>query len=428
MSEAMNQHHDQPSDASVGEANMRSIAAAIELGAEPTAQQRARWRSAPATRKGLARLTGGRLSLRSRLWAAGSAIAATAAIGALFIHSLGGGSPVQASTILTSLRQAVISGVNVSVRGVAAEGFTIDGDMHLRFDQPVSMEAIFEHDDDAFPEIPTMYASLDVRANGFSMLEGLDTHVELASSAESTWAFIQANPKAGIAPARLARHVMGVTMFGVMIDFGPGGLKALDLFNDARQDAGAGAAGEDDEPRYTISVGMKAHVHNGLSFDVHRGEKADGHEGLHAQAGGGAGEDSDAVRHDALLRQILTGRAGDAEINEMLEILQRHAADAEVEPQGNGRYLLKVLMDPSDPAANAGSPAGSMVQVSYAQDRGVEWAEFVGVGELTGAVRVDFTDGPIDPALFNKDRLIVPGRTTVVSPQMLRSLIGLGEP
>lgn len=401
--------HDPTAAASHEDANLRALASATGLpGADsPDAAQLARWKAGDDQSAGAGPIpiAAGRRSgrLRRRLLAAGSAVAATAAVAAV-LFTQGRSSKVEAATILRSLQQAVIRGVNVSLQGEVGDDIAVNGEIRVRFAAPLDLDRLMADPpvEVAEPDISALYGAIDVVIGDDGPLPGLNARLEFASTQPSTWVFVRSNNPNVVAPDANARRVMGFIAQGVMLDLGDGGLDVFD-----KLDLGGDMEG-------TISIQADR---GGLKVQVD--EDADGA----GAANQPAATPEDMLQHDRLVRSIISGRAGEQELQELLELLERHAADATVEPQGNGRYLLKVLLDPdqlpADPAANA----GSMVQVAYTQDLGVEWAEFHTVGDITGSMRIEFAADAIDPALVDKNRVIVPGRTMIMTPEIIRGFI-----
>lgn len=405
-----------PDSAAVGsfeDANLRALAIATDLPGGADAASLARWKGGDGAAPASLPITGRRHRLRRRLLAAGSAIAACAAVaGVLFIQ--GRSSQVEAATIIRSLRQAMVGGFNVSLRGVAAKHFAIEGDIKLRFDRPLNLEAMIDDTNIAAadPGVSTLHGELTVHADNDSMIPGLNLRLEFASTPQSTWAFVKSNNPNQVAPDPHARRIMGFLTHGVMLDLGEGGMQAIERL-------GLDADG-DPVTRGTVSIRAGS---GGIEVDVDR----DGDPSpvvAEVQTDGSPASRAEMVQHNRLLRAIVSGRASEQELQEMLDLLQRHAADATVEPQGNGRYLLKVLIDPDQGPAGPPEFNGAMIEVSYVQEVGVEWAEFHTSGELTGTMRVEFSGDVIEPELLDKSRVIEPGRTMIVTPEIIQGFLG----
>lgn len=406
-----------PESAAAGsfeDANLRALASATDLPGGADAASLARWKSGDGAAPASIPISGRRHRLRRRLLAAGSAIAACAAVaGVLFTQ--GRSSQVEAATIIRSLRQAMVGGFNVSLRGVAGEQFAIDGDIKFRFDRPLNLDAMIDdtHIAAADPDISTLYGAINVLTDNDSMMPGLNLRLEFASTPQSTWAFVKANNPNQVAPDAHTRRIMGFLTHGVMLDLGEGGLQAIERL---------GLDGDGDPAtRGTVSIRAGS---GGIEVDVDH----DGHPSkvvAEIETDGSPASRAEMVQHNRLLRAIVSGRAGEQELQEMLDLLQRHAADATVEPQGNGRYRLKVLIDPDQAMADLPDFNGAMIEVSYVQEVGVEWAEFHTSGELTGTIRVAFSGEIIEPELLDKRRVIEPGRTMIVTPEIIQGFFGM---
>lgn len=403
MSAASTDHNDQMLDQ-----NLRVAIAALHLPPAPTAEQLASWRAAPAREEPA---VAGRIgpihrfasAVRHRWLAIGSAAAALIGVAAIVITA-GATSTVKASTIVQSLRQAAVSGLNIHMDGVSAEGVSTSGAIRIRFDAPLNLEQLAADggDEPQLPHVSAVQIALDLMTDQSVGVGGLGGHLEGAATADSAWVFLRTNDAAIPSGAAGGIPIAAIAMIarnGIMLDLGADGIRMLEGLD---VDAG-------DEPAIEPPADLVDDLGEPISIHIGVGDEADD-----AQAA------ADDARAERLFRALASGRAGQAELNEIAGLLRDAEAQAEVQSLGGGRYML-VATCPAGPDTGVGS-----LKVLYTQDAGVQWAEVTGAagGPWTGTVRIELVNDPIDPNLLNKDRLIELGRTAVFSLDQLKRLIG----
>lgn len=331
-----------------------------------------------------------------RIWAALSGVAAVVAAGAAILFTTTRGSAVQAGTILESLRRAQPEGLRITLTALCANGASMDGTMHVRFDRALDIRGLVEGDPSAEPRVAQAAGRLRVRTNEASAIPGVAFDLDGALTGPESWIHARANGAAMDAlPDGATAHPMA-TVIGAMLR---GGV-LLDL--------GAGAP---------------ARLAHAL--------------GLHAARGAGAGPSptpSAPVLQGTLppaIRRLLTGEAGQAELDEVVRLLREGdgsarrgpATKATIELSPTGHYVLSAVLRGPDRRASDDAVTGPLMRIAYLPGRGVPWVEFDLAGMedgLNGLVRVEFTSDPFDPALMDRSRVVVPGRTAVITEEVIR--------
>jgi hypothetical protein len=402
-----------PSDAHI-DAALRDLAAQVSIPGEERAHAAAEApapivlaEARPAHRR------------RSRWLAAGSALAACMAGGAL-LWTTSGRSEVRAAEILASLRQAQFQGLDIELDGLSAGGATIDGLIRLRLQRPVALEQLADDQDGRTLEdagFGGVHARLHVTTG--PSVEGwanADLNFECAFTPTLGWAYARASdasvdqlvhayPQAQFF-ADMARHGLIVNTGPITPDMFTGGGNAVYGFGihpDA-PDADAGGHG---------AVSIRAHV-NGTDDpdDVHAGVQVSV-----SPRPGAAGPDEATM--DRLARAVMTGRAGQRELDEIKNLLLGENQRATVENLGGGRYALTA--DLGEPGV-AGPDAS--VRVIYEQDAGVRSVEIRPLKDAAGVIRLTMAADPLDAPSLDYQRLVQPGTTGYLDLQALRGLMG----
>lgn len=331
-----------------------------------------------------------------RVWAALSGLAAVVAAGAAILFTTTRGSAVQAGTILESLRRAQPEGLRITLTALCANGANMDGSMHVRFDRALDIRGLVEGDPSAEPRVAQAAGRLRVRTNEASAIPGVAFDLDGVLTGPESWIHARANGAAMDAlPDGATAHPMA-TVIGAMLR---GGV-LLDL--------GAGAPA-----RLAQALGM------------------------HAARGARSGPSPTSgapVLQETLppaIRRLLTGEAGQAELDEVLRLLREGdgsskrgpATSATIELSPTGHYVLSAVLRGPDRRASDDAATGPLMRIAYLPGRGVPWVEFDLAGMedgLNGLIRVEFTSDPFDPALMDRSRVVVPGRTAVISEEAIR--------
>ncbi len=381
-------------------------------------------------------------AMRHRLWTALSGAAAMIAAGAAILFTTQPTSSVKASTILESLRRAQVQGVRFTIRDLKADGGHVDGQIHVRFAEPVNIEAMLDGLDQAEPQLAQAAATLRLRLGDSTPVPGLDLNIDAALSEGSTWVHARSAAAHGAMPLPageagnpLVFMASNMLRGGALLDFGAGVPGRLNVI--ARQHGQHGhapaapGAGTNEVERKAVDVYMKAG----------RGERAEGAgdgEAASARAGVRVSGLGDSL--PVAVRRFLTGEAGQAELDEVLRLLREGdgtgngpAEEATIDLAPTGEYILTAsLREPQGRRARELACAPVM-RIAYAPGTGVQWLELDVTGAeagLSGVVRIDFLTSAIDPALFDKSRVMVDGRTAVLTEEMLRAwmpMMGVGD-
>lgn len=230
--------------------NLRLIGGRIELPADPTPQQQARWKELPATP--LANIAGEppaigvRSMKRNRYfaWVGSAAAAVTLAVftGLLLVPS----SRVHAGMILQSFRQSLSDGFRITFENVVVEGVRADGEVNVTFSGPV--------DENTTGELPvdSLYAEARVQGLPESESEGLSLEFRLVDNAAESWLYFRTDslPASLLEEEPMLAFVENMTRNGVL----------LDLENvEAHRRAGPDGSGVSLETSITASVGAADH-------------------------------------------------------------------------------------------------------------------------------------------------------------------------
>lgn len=425
-------HHDRSIDE-----NLRAAAPGLDLPAPPSAERIAAWRT-PAPMKMEGRENVAPRRPRFRYLAAGSALAATLAIGtALFMISAG--NTVQAGTIIQNLRQKQIRGVNITVNKIAAEGYTIDGMIRIRSKSPIRVDQLAERDPFGPDEFGRLHANLTISGDASARPFPNSTwRGECAFSEDVGWVFVKMSE--GMADAMNTgmpewAMMTNLSRNGMVLNIGaitPEMLKMLtppapheealrDLTDE--QIASINNASEnfekatgqpqnrlnsstdsDGKRRVSVTLGMQANE-NGAGPIV----KVEG-----------AGQPANAAA-----MRMLNGTARRAELEQLTAFLKNANQNATVKDLGGGKYLLTAdLTDPADPPAPGTTRRDATLTLAYEEQGGVQWAEITNLREASGSLRVDFVEDDIEPEALNYRRLVVQGQTGYIDLNMMMRMMG----
>jgi hypothetical protein len=368
-------------------ANLLAVGRRIGPVPSPSAERVRSWRvsgaaDAPELRLADASAERPARAPRSRWLAAGSALAACIAIGAVVLIQPWGGA-VQASTILDGLRGKMFGGVNLRFDHVSSRGTTVDGVMYVRLDKPVSIDTLdrpraLEGKDRfgaAYGKFTiTTDGSVPGWAGGRIEAEGSLTH-------GNGWMFVRASDRTVAQIAAAEPRAFGIArMAGAGVLLNVGGVD--DAFFD------------------------------GLNAMMCPGGRA---SGSHAGGDGspaGAPSIEQMQRFASLARMVLSGKARQGELDQMRGMIQDDLGQkATVTRLDGGRHLLRTdLRDPGAHAAKDRTPDATLT-VCYEESGGVQWAELSNMRDAAGTIHIDFVSDSIDPALLNYERLVETGKT-----------------
>ncbi|HMN39961.1 MAG TPA: hypothetical protein PKE29_03890 [Phycisphaerales bacterium] len=336
----------------------------------------------------------------------GSAMAACIAAGAV-IFSQPWGNRVEASTIIGGLRTKEFGGVNIVFDRVSSQGTTIDGVVRMRLKDPISIDRL---DDpkaiDSNARLGAAYGKFTLTSDPIA--DGGEPSVidaEGSLTPASGWMYVRASDGAARQMAEgnpMAGAVAGLAQHGVVLNIG----SLDDRFFDGLNAMVCPAS------RQSSDLG-------GLHTSVER--TADGHGkvsvGLRVPTPGSPSAEQFS-RLIGYARMVLSGKARQNELEQMRSMLQNDFAQkATVQTLGAGRFLLTTNLPP--PSEGASAVSGGMLRVLYEQSGGVRWAEFSGMPDTAGTIRVEFDSEPIDPSLLGYERLVNTGTTNYLDLRVI---------
>lgn len=460
--------------------NLRAIGPMLGLPSAPSGTAAAKFRSGgtgtePAAELRLAgeRDSEGATSRRrpQRRWLAiGSAMAACVALGTV-LFTMSAASRVEASTILNDLRQRQITGIDLDLNGIGAMGAAVDGTLKVRLKNPVTVDQL--SDDQALERagFGGLYAKLAVSTDGtVQELPNAQFGVEMAFSSDVGWVYLLADETTAhriIDAEPRAAFLANMAQSGLLVNIG-----ALDenlihalgldgeihgMISNTEEDAQSSAEsrGASIRMRQQAKIDIKGDLNDltdeqvksvndaqeqfdkltkqkhskrltiGATSDGKRVVKvvgivtsADGQsDGLHIE-GSNAAEVARIGNIETIARTMLSGTARQGELEQLKTILTQANTKATVQNLGGGEYEL--VADIRDDEAPKGQSAAARLTIRYQEDAGVQWAELSNMAAAQGSIRFSFASGPIDPALFNSQRLITVGQTNYLD---LRSML-----
>lgn len=466
--------------------NLRAIGPTLGLASDPTQELVASFRTEAAEHASVLRLAGSddpdaamhRRRPRSRWLAVGSAMAACVAIGTV-LFTMSSGSRVEASTILNDLRQRQISGIDLDLNGLGAEGAIIDGTLKLRLKNPVTVDQL---DDDKALDAAgfgAMYAKLGVTTDAtVQELPNARFGIEMAFSPDTGWIYlvgdestaqriIDAEPRAAFL-ANMAKSGLLVNIGALDEDLlrqiGLSGdldaeVNAAEL-NDAEHDAraqaqmtGAGirlrqqakisikgdlneltdeqiAQINETQEQLDRTTGAKKSDRLKVSVDsngkrvvkVAVGATTDGKPQAQVQVKGATDDETSRIRGmETIARTMLSGTARQGELDQLKTMLTQANTKATVRNLGRGEYEL--VADLRDEDSGPGQGASAQLSVRYIEGEGVQWAELSKIEGVAGTVRFAFASDPIDPTLLNSQRLVVAGQTNYFDLRAMMPMI-----
>ncbi len=380
--------------------NLRMIGQRLQLPADPTERQQAAWKRASEAPRAVERPVhpsiperGARFVRRHRFLAAATSAVAAAIVLAVLLATPRG-AVVEAHTIFNSLRQTLLDGFQITLEKIGDEGVWVDGKVLVALQAAKGMDATTGVPaDPSRLGIESVYAEVRVRGDGLHpKTAGLDLQAVLALHDGVEWVYV----KIGGLPNELLEESPTACMF---VSLAGGGL-LLDV---------DGVRDLLDADRLGLQAAAARRADRGPARPVN---------------------DEDDLSE--LYTDFLYGRAGGQQIDRVVTLLAESARDvavAEVEP---GLHVLTArdftLEAGSADAKEVATLARIVLEVAYRKGRGIEWVVVRNVGAYDGTLRLAPIGDRLDPALFDKGRLIEPGVTTVVDlsglQPMLEQMIG----
>lgn len=388
--------------------NLKSIGRRIELPAEPTDEQRARWRM-PADRRSSPRLVLGVRFMRNHRFltfaGAGSAVAACIALGALLIGP-GGQPPVQAAVIFASFREALSNAFEISLENIGAEGIRVNGRVAVALPDDLSAT-------NAEPK--AMYAELRIEASpeADEDIAGLNMRVNIALAPGHEWLYLKMNkfPRHVVQDNPIAMVVLQMARNGLLLELGgllegelmEGLLGGLSLADELGDELG-------EEIQREVRKEVRQEIRKARRKGRVRGaQKAD------------ANDDDDQPQFDAdeikgLLKRFVLGKTTRADIDTLASLLEEASGKVEVTKTRDGLYILTARDFDIDEAGDDAKMIENLVmQIAYRDNGGIEWAELQNIGDFGGKLRFTRIELSTDDEMFDKTRVIEPGVTTVIN-------------
>lgn len=384
--------------------NLKSIGQRIELPAEPTDEQRARWRI-PADRPSSPRLVQGVRFMRNHRFltfaGAGSAVAACIALGALLIGP-GGQPPVQAAVIFASFREALSNAFEISLEDIGAEGIRINGRVAVALPDDLSAT-------NAEPK--AMYAELRIEASpeADEDIAGLNMRVNIALAPGHEWLYLKMNkfPRHVAKDNPMAMVMLQIARNGLLLELG--GLLEGDLMEGLLDSL-------------SLSAEIREEIEQELQEEV-RKEIREARREVVIRAGDETDTDDrspldsvDPQQIESLAKRFVLGKTTRADIDLLVSLLEEASGKVDVKKTRDGLYILTARdFDIDDIGDDAKMIENLVMQIAYRESGGVEWAELQNVGDFSGTLRFTRIELSTDDEMFDKTRVIEPGVTTVIN-------------
>ncbi len=379
--------HEQRQDQMLDQ-NLRRIAASLRLPQTPAAQRRA-WEPVAAnvelpSESVLRR--GARFMRRHKLFpVTGSAVAAAFVLWAFLLSP---SSPaVQAKTILESVRSSVHKGLRVSIANIVVDGASVELTATALFDRPTTLAEFIESDNARDNPFESVFATVQVKLDErHEEVAGLELAAAVAYSHDEQWVYCRFDnlPFALIEEAPPLALFQGMLRSGVLLDLT--GIKLgkfmdgdiVEEINDATND---------------------------LTIELNQEE--DGREPASANA------------VEALVQDVLRGRAGRAQLDELAKRIEQGTAT--VTEMDDGTYVLTARdFTEDDPDL---SLKNAVLSIGYREGDGVQWVRFEGLGETQGAIRLEFVDSVAPADRPSKIDYLKDGKTRLIEVNKLMPLI-----
>ncbi len=360
------------------DANLRRFARAQRWAFKPTPEQLLRWKSGAAVR---VRLASPRLGLFRTRWLAAFISSAAAAIALYSVLVVApGASRVQASTILHDLRQRLYEGFAITLEHVGDEGFRVDGQIVLGFgppplDAPVTAPG---------RQAESVFVDARVRANEHAEHRPfIDVETVGALRADSQWVYLRLN---GFSDTLLEKYPLAIPLAvlaknGILIELDGFG-QTLRLAAALLQPAWVGPPAPERSPA-APSPTLPA--------------------------------PSDAPAElEQLLDSFVFGRADLAQVDRLVSLMAQSARDVRLESSRSGRHVLYATGFGPLSSAAAPVPLDDLtLEIIYVEGLGIESAVIRNVGLYRGVVRLTPAPTAQQAPLFDRERFIAGGKTTV---------------
>jgi len=394
-------HGEDRADAAMHEA-LSAFGPLLDVPADPSADDVTRWTAEGAKRRhdGAARrapVSPLRRKL-TRLCSAAAALA-IAAGGVYLIFS--SSSSAQASTILKALRTSSFSGLHVKFKSIKASGFEASGEAWASFGDDLTASDLLGRSGDNAQKTPLLEVrSLSLRAHvsgdDDSQMPGFVGDIAVGMKPDEAWAHFQSSTPE-VVSARLGPSSEAITSSlptGVLALFGgtaaqPGAsgidpLEGVDL----------------SKPGVQVKTIKRTDLATGATQPATQASSASAQVMIQmGGAGGGTGGDDVAAQ----LMPLLRGQAGVTQLQQFAQHLSAANGTGSVTTLADGSSLLTIQGAPGV----GGKTFATTMTVSYREGSGVQWIEFLGVGDSAGSsVRIEAFSGEIAADLLVPGQLV----------------------
>ncbi len=392
------------------DANLRRLARVTALPGIPGERQRAAWMPSgagddqPGQRQRRPAFKG--LSVNQRRVIKFASAAAAAVFLASLVFEPTRQARVEAATIFGSLRNTEWRGLSVQAERVHVEGIHLDGQVDVRFREPLSLSRLMSASGEGAAlsgdAVQSVYFDLAVRADddADSDLVGLDVQARGAYSEADTWIFLQVSalPEQVLAESPEAAILVALFARGVLLDLDSlkqdvlSGALSLDATDESDHSEGSddspetgaaerGAAVSATVAADTDSVQMRMTNRSGFQIDLDGGPELD---------------EQQARELEGLLHGLLSGTATAEQRQTLATQLERQAGQVTVEKQPDGSYLLRASQLTDDDPEDAALLKNAVLEITYRDGSGVESLTLLHFGLADGSLRVAFNEALAD--------------------------------
>ncbi len=402
--------------------NLRLIGRHLQLPPLPSDAQRSAWYREPAEAR--PQPTKG-VTMRSRFWKIGPVIAAAAIISLAFL--LPAGQPrVEAATIFKSLRQTEWHGLRMILDNLVVEGIAIDGQIHARFGEPITLASLADGGSASAVEAATMDVSIAADDTAEPEIAGLDIEVDSGLTVDGAWMFV----RIGAMPSKLlaAHPELGLVqmMFGkgVLIDLG-------DMVNlgSMLQVGGDGPGGPANAQSSGVTTELVAKIATERNDRASSPDDSSNTGSMSVRIDPvtinlGTDEDGQSDELQQVLESVLAGNASHEQLERLVTELEREAGDVRIETLEPGLHVLYASgFDADDEVIRP----DSQVEISYREGTGVERIDVTSIGSAAGRITIEFTDDLVD-AMAGREKWQEAGVPVMDVPGLMKMGAGLAKP
>jgi hypothetical protein len=434
--------HNQNQDRNVDE-TLRALSERASLPAEPSADQQARWKQAPAASRPTFWNRGVQfMKTHRKLTTASLATAALVAFAVLLGPFGFDRNTVEAAVILESLKASLGNAIEVQLTNIGDEGVHVDGTVVVVFDSVGGDISLHR----GHGLVAGIYVDAQVTGDETATeMAGADLHVQASLVEGQEWVWLKINqlPPALVQEQPMLLLVQQMTRNGVLLKM-PGilekhGAGALMSSFDADLSEGARVPPQDGGAHGGDSVKMKVEMltdeelaqiealeddkewHKHMA-KVHAHHEAHG-EHMHEVHGTLLGQAGDAEL-ERLLMAMLNGQLTAAELTPLVDFIGEAAGVAEVEDRGNGLYVLVASEFPAD--EHDPWIEDMVLEVAYQEGVGVPWVRLSNVGVYAGALELRMLETTVETdERFQSGRFEGDGKTAVFDLSDFAGLLGL---